>query len=98
MNKKSYSKYVAIGHNAPIKPISQILREIDPEEVYRPIDIVRNGWIRNTLGFPDYNFLLAEIRKGKLPAKRINNGSKNKPRYVVKGENLLLYLTRKFLD
>lgn len=91
------SKYIELARQAPIKTIQQILREIQPDEVYRPVDIVSNGWIKDTLGRPNYLYVLERIREGELKAKNVGKKN-NKPRYIVKGQDLIDFLNKKFLQ
>lgn len=90
------SKYTKLGHQAPVKTLQQILREIQPDEVFRPLEIVKNGWIKDTQGRPNYMYILERIREGELKAKNIGKDNQ-KPRYIVKGEDLISFLEEKFL-
>mgnify|MGYP007040085368 CR=1 FL=1 len=92
------SKYTEFGHRAPIKTIQQILREIQPDEVYRPVEIVKNGWIKDTRGNPNYFYLLDRIKNKEIPAKNIGNKTSEKARYIIKGQDLIDFLNKKFLQ
>jgi len=90
------SKYTELGHRAPIKTIQQILREIQPDEVYRPVEIVKNGWIKDTIGNPNYYYLLDIIKNGEIPSKNIGKQTSEKARYIIKGQDLIDYLEDKY--
>ena len=92
------SKYTEFGHRAPVKTIQQILREIQPDEVYRPVEIVKNGWIKDTRGNPNYFYLLDIIKKGEIPSKNIGKQTSEKARYIIKGQDLIDYFNKKFLQ
>ena len=94
--KKEMKNYTEISRQAPIKLVQQILKEIDPQEFYTPLEITRAGWIHNTMKKPDYMFLLNKIRGGMIKAKHTEGSDKGKPRYLVSGKDLLIFLKEKY--
>jgi hypothetical protein len=68
--------------------------QIDPNREYRPMEIVNLGFIKNTKGsggYGAYNFVLNLIRAGKIKARNVGMGKV--PHFMVKGEDIIKYLT-----
>ena len=65
--------------------------EIIDNRLYRPQEIVKNGFILNSMNKPDYNYVLKLIGDGTL--KAINKGLKNKKvvAYMVSGKEIKRY-------
>lgn len=69
------------------------MKNIEPTKRYTPREIVKNGWIRSTGDSEDghYNFVLREIRAGKLKSINYSHGQKEMPYYAVMGSEILRY-------
>lgn len=63
--------------------------KIDPNKLYRPREIVNNAWIVNTMGNPDYDYVLKLIRKGALKAADVSLGGEDSKRYQVVGQEII---------
>lgn len=68
--------------------------KIEPNEWYKPREIIKNGWIKST-GTSEgshYNFILREIKAGNLKADNYARGPKDFAYYRVLGEWIIEYL------
>lgn len=63
--------------------------EIIEDKLYKPTDIVREGFILDTLGKPSYHYILKLIKKGVLKAR--NKGTGKVPHFMVLGSEIKKY-------
>ena len=69
------------------------MENIKLETLYKPREIVENGWILNskrTVGESSYNFVLKLIRNGLLEATNYSMGDKLKM-FLVSGKEIVRY-------
>jgi hypothetical protein len=70
------------------------LSDINPRKKYKPMEIAYNGWITSTGEniYSHYNFVLKEIKTGKLKAINYARGKKGMEYFKVYGSEVLRYL------
>jgi len=71
------------------KTNKEIEKEIGFDVLYKPSEIVKNGWIYNKKKYT-YDFVLKLIRLKRLKAKNVGFGKKN--HYRVKGLDVIKYI------
>jgi hypothetical protein len=64
---------------------------IEPEMEYKPKDIANHGWILNSKGKPDYNYVLKLIRRGLLKARIWTSTVEGTDYFLVKGAWIIDY-------
>lgn len=65
--------------------------KINPNYAYRPMEIVKKGWIKNTESKPDYKYVLKLIKDGELKATNVCT-KKGKVYWRVQGKDLIEFL------
>lgn len=73
-----------------MKSFEKIKKEIDPNKLYRPMEIVKKQWISNQNDLGDYYFVLKLIKKNRLRA--IDRGLGKNPYYAIMGSEIIRYL------
>lgn len=73
---------------------SMVVPSINPNYMYRPSEIAKNGWILNTNGDKNYKFILKLIRLGKLKAKNVCVTGTSQMYFRVKGQHIIDYQKR----
>lgn len=63
---------------------------IDPQHEYRPSEIAEYGWILNTLGKKDYRYIITQVDKGRLRARVVVRGHRNKD-YFILGQDIITF-------
>jgi hypothetical protein len=74
------------------KTNTEIESEVVKELLYKPLEIVRNGWIYNANGNFTKDFVLKIIRNKTLEAK--NGGTGKVPFYRIRGEDIIKYIKK----
>lgn len=64
--------------------------KIKPHLLYTPRQMESIGTISSKRGYASYNFILDEIKAGRLKAE--NRGRGKTPYFVVRGEDILEYI------
>jgi len=85
-----WNKNLIVGGNMKNKALQKIIKEIDPERWYRPMEIAKAGWIRNAGNKGDYYYVLKLIKRGRLRARDFGLGKT--PYYRVLGSEIIRYL------
>ena len=75
-----------------MKTLSEIKNEINPEELYRPMQIAKNQWMFGFQGKNAYYYILKLIQKKKLRAKNLGLGKV--PYFRVPGSELLRFIQK----
>jgi hypothetical protein len=66
------------------------MEKIEKDRWYRPSEIAKLGFIKNSKGEGDYALILKFIKRGKLMAR--NFGLGKTPYFRVKGDEIIRYL------
>lgn len=72
------------------------MREVYDQKWYTPLEIARLGLIKNSRGdqasvLGNYNFILKQIKAGRLRAKNYSTGTK-RPNWLVSEEEIKRFL------
>lgn len=69
------------------------MKNINPNQEYRPSEIAKNNWIKNRVGKGDYFKILKLIKVGRLKARNYCL-SEQMPMWLVLGSEIIKYNKR----